>query len=30
MVIGVLFWAYGRSQGTVSEDAVIEGVVEES
>jgi amino acid transporter len=29
MVIGVGFWAYGRSQGTVSEDAVIEGVVKE-
>ncbi len=30
MIIGVGFWAYGRTQGTVSEDAVIEGVVEES
>ena len=30
MLIGVGFWAYGRSQGTVSEDAVIEGVVEET
>ena len=30
MVIGVLFWAYGRTQGKVSEDAVIEGVVEET
>jgi amino acid transporter len=29
MLIGVAFWAYGRTQGTVSEDAVIEGVVEE-
>jgi glutamate:GABA antiporter len=30
MLIGVGFWAYGRSQGKVSEDAVIEGVVEEA
>jgi glutamate:GABA antiporter len=30
MLIGVVFWAYGRTQGKVSEDAVIEGVVEET
>jgi amino acid transporter len=30
MLIGVAFWAYGRSQGKVSEDAVIDGVVEEA
>ena len=29
MLIGVAFWAYGRTQGKVSDDAVIEGVVEE-
>jgi len=29
MVIGVVFWAYGRRQGAVSDDAVIEGVVED-
>jgi amino acid transporter len=29
LLIGVGFWAYGRTQGTVSDDAVIEGVVEE-
>ena len=30
MLIGVVFWAYGRGQGEVSKDAVIEGVVEET
>ena len=30
MLIGVAFWAYGRTQGKVSDDAVIDGVVEES
>ena len=30
MLIAVVFWAYGRRQGRVSEDAVIEGVVVES
>jgi amino acid transporter len=29
MLIGVGFWAYGRTQGKVADDAVIEGVVEE-
>ena len=29
LLIGVGFWAYGRTQGKVSEDAVMEGVVEE-
>jgi len=28
-LIAVGFWAYGRTQGEVAEDAVIEGVVEE-
>ena len=30
MLIGVAFWAYGRTQGKVSDDAVITGVVEEA
>ena len=30
MLIGVAFWAYGRTQGKVSDDAVIAGVVEEA
>ncbi len=29
LLIAVGFWAYGRTQGTVAEDAVIEGVVED-
>ena len=29
LLIAVGFWAYGRTQGTVAENAVIEGVVEE-
>jgi hypothetical protein len=28
-LIAVGFWAYGRTQGAVAEDAVMEGVVDE-